>query len=96
MFQLSTFYTLHDAGAKATRDNCIYRSSHKLVYLVRGKDRDRDSWHYVLVDKIKLTAFLAAVQSGTIDVAKFGKVLYSGWGKNPPEDIVRKVEEEFS
>ena len=77
-------------------NNLIYRRSHKLVYLVRGKDRGRDAWHYVLIDKRKEAAFKHAVQSGKVDVANFGDVLYSGWGKNPPEDIVRKVEEEFS
>lgn len=96
MFQLSTLYILHVIGSTATRDDRIYRRSHRLVYLVRGKDRGRDAWHYVLIDKRKEAAFKQAVQSGTIDVAKYGDVLYSGWGKNPPEAIVRKVEEEFS
>ena len=96
VFQLSTFCAIHDIGYTATRDNQIYCRSHKLVYLVRGKDQSRNPWHYVLIDKSKETAFKHAIQSGTKEVAKYGKVLYSGWGKNPPEDIVHTVEKEFS
>ena len=67
----------------------------RLVYLVRGKDRDRVAWHYVLVDRDKIEAFKAKVDTGTIDVADYGEVLYSGWGKDPPKHIVRKVDLRF-
>ena len=67
-----------------------------LVYLVRGKDRDRPAWHYVLVDKEKEARFKEKVASGNVDVAKFGKVLHSGWGKDPPDDIRRKIKLRFS
>ncbi len=66
-----------------------------LVYLVHGKDRNRDAWHYVLVDKPKLPMFLKQIETGSIDVALFGEVLRSGWGKNPPDDVVKAIEEEF-
>ena len=48
-----------------------------LVYLVHGKDHDRDAWHYVLVDKNKLPLFLKQIETGSIDVALFGEVLRS-------------------
>ncbi len=67
-----------------------------LVYLVHGKDRGRDAWHYVLVDQNKLPMFLKQIETGTIDVALYGKVLRSGWGKEPPEDVKKAIEEEFS
>ncbi len=67
-----------------------------LVYLVHGKDRGRDAWHYVLVDKPKLPMFLKQIETGSIDVALFGEVLKSGWGKNPPPEIVKEIEDEFS
>ena len=66
-----------------------------LVYLVHGKDKDRDAWHYVLVDKNKLPLFLKQIETGSIDVALFGEVLRSGWGKNPSPEIVKEIEEEF-
>ena len=65
------------------------------LFLVRGKDNGRAAWHYVLVDKHKREMFLAKSRSGSIDVALYGQILYSGWGENPPENIVKKIEEEF-
>ncbi|QGR02487.1 hypothetical protein EDL79_02345 [Ehrlichia ruminantium] len=65
------------------------------LFLVRGKDNGRAAWHYVLVDKPKREMFLAKSRSGSIDVALYGQILYSGWGENPPQDIVKKIEDEF-
>ena len=66
------------------------------IYLVRGKDRDKQAWHYVLVDEDKIEAFNAKVKSGNIDVADYGTVLYSGWGQDPPKDTKRKIDLRFS
>ena len=82
--------------ATASRDDHIYRRSHKLVYLVRGVDQGRKAWHYVLIHRHKKEKFLAAIKSGTIDIAEYGMVIASGWGENPPQDLVRKIEEEYS
>lgn len=78
---------------KSYTDKVTRRSD--LVYLVHGKDKDRDAWHYVLVDKNKLPMFLKQIETGSIDVALFGEVLRSGWGKNPSPEIVKEIEEEF-
>ena len=37
--------------------------------------------------------FLRKSRSGTIDVAKFGKVVKSGWGANPGPEAVEYIEE---
>ncbi|HEU5047721.1 MAG TPA: hypothetical protein VFT64_07750 [Rickettsiales bacterium] len=66
------------------------------VYLVTGNDAGRDLWHYVLVDKAKLPLFKRMVNSPTIDVAEYGKVLYSGWGKEPPQEITEKIKQDYS
>lgn len=66
-----------------------------LVYLVRGKDGGRPAWHYVLVMKKLLPVFLEKTRGGTVDVAQYGSILYSGWGENPPDDIVAKIKEEY-
>ncbi|OWZ24931.1 hypothetical protein [Wolbachia endosymbiont of Wuchereria bancrofti] len=76
--------------ADATR-----RSRSDLIYLVRGKDRGRSAWHYVLVDKDKREMFLAKSRTGSMDVADYGEVLYSGWGEDPSQEIVDKINEEF-
>ena len=63
-----------------------------LVFLVRGKDRGKNCWHYVLVDEDKVEQFKEKVKtSGNIDVANYGKTLYSGWGKDPPQEIKDKI-----
>ena len=67
------------------------------VYLVRGKDRGRPAWHYVLVvdDEDTMRKFLEKVSSGQVDVADYGRVLHSGWGEYPPNDIRERIEEEY-
>ena len=79
-----------DGFAKATK-----KSRLDCLFLVRGKDKGRPAWHYVLVDKHKREMFLARSKSGSMDVALYGEILYSGWGENPSEDIVQKIKDEF-
>ncbi|QKX01376.1 hypothetical protein GOY13_00045 [Wolbachia endosymbiont of Cruorifilaria tuberocauda] len=76
--------------ADATR-----RSRSDLIYLVRGKDRGISAWHYILVDKDKKEIFLVKSRTGSMDVADYGEILYSGWGENPPQEIVDKINDEF-
>ena len=63
------------------------------IYLVRGKDRGKLSWHYVLVEKALLPLFLRRTNGGSLDVADFGLVLKSGWGKDPPENVQKNINE---
>ena len=67
-----------------------------LVYLVRGKDRGKAAWHYVLVDEEKVEQFKEQVKMGTVDVADFGKVLHSGLGEDPPQNIRDDINKRFS
>lgn len=71
------------------------RSRLDLIYLVRGKDRGKSAWHYVLVDKDKKEMFIAKSRTGAMDVADYGEIIYSGWGEDPPKEIVDKINEEF-
>ena len=64
------------------------------IYLVRGKDKGRAAWHYVLAKKHLLGLFLKVTNGGSIDVADFGDILRSGWGKDPPEGTIDKILEE--
>ena len=67
----------------------------KNIYLVRGTDRGKEAWHYVLVDEEKVEAFKEKVKSGNIDVAKYGRVIYSGWGKDPPQEKVDIIDKKY-
>ena len=83
-----------EVDSTCTWEDRIFYKAH-LVYLVHGKDRSFAAWHYILVDEDKVEDFKVKVNSGKIDVANYGKVLYSGWGKDPPKDIARKVDLKF-
>ena len=69
-------------------------NSTKRFYLVRGKDKGRAAWHYVLVKKHLLGLFLKRTNGGSLDVADFGDVLRSGWGMDPPEGTGNKLQKE--
>ncbi|XP_023933241.1 serine/threonine-protein phosphatase 6 regulatory ankyrin repeat subunit B [Lingula anatina] len=66
------------------------------VYLVRGKDKNKPAWHYVLVKRRLHSTFLLKTQGASLDVSKYGRVLVSGRGEGPPEDIKTKINEEHS
>ena len=66
-------------------------NSTERFYLVRGKERGRAAWHYVLVKKHLLGLFLKRVKGGRVNVAEFGDILQSGWGKDPPKGTTNKI-----
>ena len=66
------------------------------IYLVRGKDRGKPCWHYVLADKHLLGLFLKKTNEGSLDVKDFGTVLCSGWGQNPPAGTIDQILKEKS
>ena len=59
----------------------------RYVYLVKRKDRGRPAWYYVLVEKEKEQEFKEQLHAETIDLSKFGKILQSGFGKDPPKQV---------
>lgn len=66
------------------------------IYLVRGNNRGKPAWHYVLVDRHLLGLFLKKTQGGHVDVADFGTVLRSGSGQNPPAGTIDQILKEES
>ena len=68
------------------------------ICILRGKNRGRNVWYFFLVDEDKLDAYNALFSDGNrpnIEFDKYGKVLYSGWGENPPEAVQRNFEMRF-
>ena len=61
------------------------------IYLVQGVDAGREAWYYVLVDALKLSLFLQALNTPRIELERYGKVLYSGYGKEPPSEITDQL-----
>lgn len=70
-------------------------SRKELIYWVAGKEHGFSCWFYVKVEKPKLELFKARLKSDHMELKDYGTILYSGWGKTPPEDIRRKLHEEF-
>ena len=66
------------------------------LYLTQGLAGNVPVWHYVKVYKQELPFFLKALKSGTLDVAKFGEVLVSGWGKEPPYYVKNRIHKEYA
>ena len=67
------------------------------LYLVRGKDRGEHAWYYVLVadDEDTIREFHEKVKSGRVDVADYGQVLHSGWGRDPPNEVRDRINKEY-
>ena len=64
------------------------------VFIVRGKDRDQPAWYFVLLSnksEAYKEQFLEEINSGHIDVNKWGYSIESGWGKDPPQDLREKL-----
>ena len=71
------------------------QNTNERIYLVRGKDRGKPVWHYVLVERHLFGLFLKRTNGarGSLDVADFGTVLRSGLGQDPPESIREQISE---
>ena len=68
-------------------------SRKELLYIVRGTDKGKPAWYCLLVDKMKHPLFAAYMKTkpDIIHLDEYGKVLYSGWGDNPPQDIIDEL-----
>ena len=76
-------------------DRILYSSR---LFTVRGKDQGRQAWHLAIIDKDKVDEFKARTSSGreTVDIAKYGKVLKSGFGEDPPKEAFKVFERYYS
>lgn len=103
--QITSFITIR--CSKQPTERCEIPALHswedrlsdpELLQLVRGSDRGRPAWHYVRVHSQKFNEFKERTSSGqeTINASDFGRVVMSGFGKDPPDDKKHKVELQFS
>ncbi len=73
----------------------LHRSRTNRLYLVRGNDsKGRAAWYYVRVTK-SLILFERALKSGSLNVTDYAEIILSGFGENPPQDVVEKMREEW-
>ncbi len=66
--------------------------SDELIYYITGKHKGEAAWYYVRIDKLKHEMFKKASATGSFDIADYGTVLDSGYGKDAPEDIKKKYD----
>ena len=66
-----------------------------LIYLVKGVDDNRNAWYYVLVERLKLSLFLKALNDEIIHLENYGQILYSAYGDEPPQDVTDKLKLEY-
>ena len=83
-----------EVDSTCTWEDRIFRKGHR-VYLICGKENDKQAWYYILVNEDKLEHFKTQLCTGIMKLVKYGTILYSGWGQDPPQDIVHKVDLRF-
>ena len=72
------------------------------IFLVRGCDRERPAWHYVLLvdDEDTIREFTELTQgenSGmhTLNMNDYGQVIKSGFGRDPPNEVKDWMEQHY-
>lgn len=103
-------FTFYRCKADKPEEPCTFsadytwhkRSQGQRIYLVRGKDKGRPAWHYVLVvdDDKTIDRFVELTQGENaghcdINIEDFGQVLKSGFGNNPPDSIKEWIKENY-
>ncbi len=74
-----------------------YQGRRGLWYIVRGKDQGRPVWWCVVLkdDEETIREFRKKYASGTVNVADYGEVLKSGWGKDPPQEVTDELKKQY-
>lgn len=104
-------FTSSQVGANGTEENVANISSleqqnkkavdpqkralAQYIYLVRGVDAGRNAWYYVLVERLKVQLFLKALNDDIIHLEKYGKILYSAYGDEPPANVTQAIKDEY-
>jgi len=81
---------------ETTFQSKLVSDKNELVYLVTATANGKPAWYYVQVDEPKHKAFQKQMEAGTLDLAQYGKILYSGWGATPPSPIQALMKEKYS
>ncbi len=98
-------FTMYRCKEEKPEEPCTYSpgytwqkySQAQRIFVVRGKDKGRPAWHYVLLvdDDKTIDRLKEQIDQGNIDVNDFGQDLKSGWGKDPPDDVKQWIDETY-
>lgn len=66
----------------------------KRMYLVNGVEScGRTAWYYVELDGLKEAIFTKKCTTDkNLNINEYGKIVASGWGDTPPDDVRKKFE----
>jgi hypothetical protein len=74
-----------------------YAQKNNIIILVESTDKGRDAWWYVKCpNRIMAEKLKGICRLGTLDIIpldEYGEIILSGWGKNPPPEAVKQIEE---
>lgn len=74
----------------------VLSSQGEYFYKVKATDSTgRRAYYYILVDKLKLPQFLNLNAEGRYDLADYGKIIASGYGEEPTEDVKAMLKKRF-
>ena len=66
------------------------------LFLIRGRDKGRPAWHYILIENEEKYEELKKWKNGTnIKATNFGRIIKSGWGLKPSKRIKEEIEREY-
>ena len=80
-------------STNATWENMMLHQDR--VFVVHSKDKGEPTWYYVLVDNDKTQQFKDALSSNAIHLTEYGKILDSGYGVNPPNNVDKNIKQRF-
>ena len=65
------------------------------IICIPGTDHGRPMWQYILLedDDNTIRKFKENIHSVSFYPADYGKILFSGWGTNPPKEVEERIEE---
>ena len=72
----------------------------RLLYFVRGINNANPVWYFILLhdDEYRMREFHATINSGSdheCDIRKYGNILESGYGEDPPNAILEEMKQEY-
>ena len=99
--------TILHCNNETLNDICTLRSDYtwrnwresKRIFLVRGlEENGKACWHYVLVqdDNSIIDRFKVNVTLGNVDLANYGEILASGYGEDPPIQVIDRINQKYN
>ena len=88
---------MNQAAASNFRYKVETSRNDTMVLVTGGQDKvGRSAWYYVQIEPTKTLQFRNTLKTGQLTLTDFGKIIYSGFGENPPEEAKRLMKEMYN